>query len=154
MPDQTLNIKDVTYEANREHFDTETPLPSLDLTLKNGLRITVARVELASSQETQLSVFINTEDLDPASDPQFKGGIPQMQICLNDATLYDCEPNTEGEDKSPGAAGSANWEQFVAAVEAGEDPLAAAASAGGKAAESAAEKAEREERMRGFEAHS
>lgn len=74
-----------------------------------GLRVLICRVDLGHDRPTQLAVFINTEDMgdtDHTRDPSSPaaadraGGIPEMQVCLGDAVLYDCEPGTNGVDKA------------------------------------------------------
>lgn len=65
------------------------------VTMPDGLSVRICRVPLdgaltvADSKRTQLSVFLNTEEMDADHD----AGTPLMQVVLNDATLYDAEPN-------------------------------------------------------------
>lgn len=64
------------------------------VTMPDGLSVRITRVPLdgalglAESKRTQLSVFVNTEDM----DTDHRDGKPLMQVVLNDATLYDVEP--------------------------------------------------------------
>lgn len=58
-----------------------------NLIFDNELHIMVARVEL-NEDRSQLSIFINTESMETDHDD----GTPEIQVCLNDATLYDREP--------------------------------------------------------------
>lgn len=60
------------------------------LVYEDGLNILVGRVDIDDDQQ-QLTVSINTEDMDPNGLDHFSGE-PMMQVLLNDATLYDVEP--------------------------------------------------------------
>lgn len=54
----------------------------------DGMSVVVTRVPL--ERGSQLSVFINTEELHDERDQD--EGTPNIQVLLNDATLYDREP--------------------------------------------------------------
>lgn len=76
----------------------------------DGLRVYICRVpmdDFVQGAPTQLSVFVNTEDMgtkDHAvvhndTNPKYPHQFPEMQILLNDATLYDCAPGANGIDR-------------------------------------------------------
>lgn len=56
----------------------------------DGLNILATRVAVDDDQQ-QLTVSINTEDMDPNGHDHWSGE-PMMQVLLNDSTLYDVEP--------------------------------------------------------------
>jgi hypothetical protein len=96
----------------------DTPTPTLntrmigatcghEMVFPSGLRVLVTRIPLQSPEgASQLAVFINTEDMgdtDHARDPNVPdtpGGIPEMEVALNDAVLYDVEPGSDGRDRA------------------------------------------------------
>lgn len=71
-------------------------IDNAEVVTADKLRVLITRVAASEDADaTQLSVFINTEDM----DVDHYGGTPEMQVCLNDASLYDCEPGTAGVDR-------------------------------------------------------
>lgn len=60
--------------------------------MPNGLDVFITEVILGPHAPDQPSVFINTEEM---SGGGLDGGMPEIQVCLNDATLYDREPGGE-----------------------------------------------------------
>jgi hypothetical protein len=63
--------------------------------LKNGMWITITMIDLGEGRPEQLCVVINTEGMDP--NDCHDNGTPLMEVMLNDAILYDREPDKNEE---------------------------------------------------------
>jgi hypothetical protein len=72
------------YHPNRATFEVASP---------EGMLVRITRVPLADG-DTQLSVFINSEEMTVDVGGE-DGSEPEIQVLLNDATLYDREPGKE-----------------------------------------------------------
>lgn len=108
-----MDAPTLNHKTSRMDSDQVGTLDGYEMEFPTGLRVLVTRVPLVGgdglthTEYSQLSVFINTEDMGDTDhfvqggeDEFAQGMTPEMQVLLNDATLYDCEPGSGGKDRA------------------------------------------------------